>query len=120
MSAVSLLRSWADFGDLELTESEHSWLGKTCPYFTEEYLAFLRHYRFKPTEQVRIKFVPTSADGETGLIEIDILGSWVDTIFWEVPLMATLSEVYFKCVMTDWTYDNQKGSQCPESGRLEN
>ncbi|KAJ6513444.1 Quinolinate phosphoribosyl transferase [Mycena sanguinolenta] len=96
------------FGELALTDSEHAWLKKTCPYLTDEYLSYLRDYRFRPTEQVRVKFVPTSSDAETGLIEIDIHGSWVETIFWEVPLMATLSDVYFKCVDTDWNYDGQK------------
>jgi nicotinate phosphoribosyltransferase len=96
------------FGELALTESEHAWLKKTCPYFTDEYLSYLRGYRFKP-EQVCVKFVPTSADGETGIIEMDASGSWLDTIFWEVPLMATLSEVYFQYVATDWSYDGQQG-----------
>ncbi|KAJ7274570.1 nicotinate phosphoribosyltransferase [Mycena haematopus] len=107
--AVNVFQQTLDhFGELALTEAEHAWLKKTCPYFTEEYLSYLRDYRLKPTEQVRVKFAPTSPDGETGVIEIDIHGSWVETIFWEVPLMATLSEVYFKCVVTDWNYDGQK------------
>ncbi|KAJ7883048.1 Quinolinate phosphoribosyl transferase [Mycena olivaceomarginata] len=94
-SALDIFQKTLDrFGELALTESEHAWLKKTCPYFTDEYLSYLRGYRFKP-EQVCVKFVPTSADGETGIIEMDASGSWLDTIFWEVPLMATLSEVYF-------------------------
>ncbi|KAJ7178641.1 nicotinate phosphoribosyltransferase [Mycena crocata] len=97
------------FGNLQLTESEYAWLKKRCPYLTDEYLSYLRDYRFKPAKQVRIKFVPLSADNDArGHIEIDTSGSWVDTIFWEVPLMACLSEVYFQCVMTDWNYDGQK------------
>ncbi|KAJ7475658.1 nicotinate phosphoribosyltransferase [Mycena latifolia] len=96
------------FGDLKLTESEHAYLKTTCPYLTDEYLLYLRDYRFKPTEQVHIKFVPTSADGATGLVEIDISGLWLETILWEVPLMACLSEVYFQFVVTDWNYDGQK------------
>ncbi|KAJ6577250.1 nicotinate phosphoribosyltransferase [Mycena capillaripes] len=96
------------FSDLALTDSEHLWLKTTCPYFTAEYLSYLQKYRFKPTEQVRVQFVPTSPDGETGRIEIDAHGPWIETIFWEVPLMASLSEVYFQCVATDWTYDGQK------------
>ncbi|KAJ7158935.1 nicotinate phosphoribosyltransferase [Mycena filopes] len=95
------------FGELALTEIEHSWLRENCPYFSDEYLAYLRDYRFKPTEQVHIKFIPTSDDGETGIIEIDTVGLWAETIFWEVPLMATLSEVYFQCVKTDWNYEGQ-------------
>ncbi|KAJ7127184.1 nicotinate phosphoribosyltransferase [Mycena epipterygia] len=96
------------FGELGLTDAEHSWLRKTCPYFNDEYLSYLRGFRFKPTEQVHIKFVPTSADGASGLVEIDTVGPWVETIFWEVPLMACLSEIYFHSVMTDWNYDGQK------------
>ncbi|KAJ7674164.1 nicotinate phosphoribosyltransferase [Mycena rosella] len=97
------------FGDLKLKKAEHAWLKQTCPYLTDEYLSYLRDYRFKPTEQVHIKFIPTSpADDATGLVEIDISGLWLETIFWEVPLMACLSEVYFNCVATDWTYDGQK------------
>ncbi|KAK7032968.1 nicotinate phosphoribosyltransferase [Favolaschia claudopus] len=95
------------FVKLALTESEHEWLKKTCPYFTTEYLTYLRNYRFKPSEQVRAKFVPSSAGSDVGLIEIEIHGPWVETIFWEVPLMATLSEIYFKYVVTDWSYDGQ-------------
>ncbi|KAJ6544846.1 nicotinate phosphoribosyltransferase [Mycena vulgaris] len=96
------------FGDLKLTESEHSWLKHTCPYLTDEYLSYLRDFRFKPTEQVRIKFVPTSVNGTTGVIDIETTGLWLESIFWEVPLMACLSEIYFKYVVTDWTYDGQK------------
>ncbi|KAJ7104325.1 nicotinate phosphoribosyltransferase [Mycena belliarum] len=93
------------FGDVKLTESEHAWLKETCPYLTDEYLSYLRDYRFRP-EQVHVAFVPTSAD--SGTIKIDIAGPWVETILWEVPLMACLSEVYFKLVVTNWTYDGQK------------
>lgn len=58
---------------------------------------------------MRITFVPTSADGMFGNVEIEAFGPWVDTILWEVPLMASLSESYFESVMTDWNYDNQGG-----------
>ncbi|KAJ6494623.1 nicotinate phosphoribosyltransferase [Mycena vitilis] len=95
------------FADLSLTESEYSWLKTTCPYFTDQYLLYLRDYRFKPA-QVRVKFVPTSADSDNGRIEIDASGPWIETMLWEVPLMASLSEVYFQHVVTDWNYDGQK------------
>ncbi|KAF7327548.1 Nicotinate phosphoribosyltransferase [Mycena kentingensis (nom. inval.)] len=96
------------FGEIRLTDDEASWLKRTCPYFTPEYLAYLKAYRFNPAE-VDIKFIPVGDnDGGGGHIEIDIAGSWANTIFWEVPLMATLSEIYFKHVSTDWSYDGQK------------
>ncbi|KAJ7219967.1 nicotinate phosphoribosyltransferase [Mycena pura] len=96
------------FDQLVLTEAEQAWLKQTCPYFSTEYLSYLRDYRFKPAEQVHIEFVPYATDGETGVIEIDIAGPWVETIFWEVPLMACLSEIYFQYVATDWNYDGQQ------------
>ncbi|KAG5642056.1 hypothetical protein DXG03_003727 [Asterophora parasitica] len=99
----------SQFTDLALTTEEHEWLRTACPYFTPSYLAFLAAYRYKP-EQVRITFVPVSADGLLGNVEIEAFGPWVDTILWEVPLMASLSESYFNSVMTDWNYDSQEQS----------
>ena len=98
----------SDFADLSLTESEHEWLRRECPYFTPSYLAYLSKYRFKP-EQVHVKFFPIPSDGKYGNIEIEVSGPWIETILWEVPLMACLSETYFQSVVTDWNYDKQEG-----------
>jgi len=94
------------FSDLTLTDSELEWLRQTCPFFSPKYLEYLTSFRFKP-EQVHIRFVPVSDDGEHGNVEIEVTGPWVETIFWEVPLMACLSETYFRLVDTDWSYDGQ-------------
>jgi len=96
-----------EFTDLSLTAEEHEWLRTSCPYFTPAYLSYLSAYRFKP-EQVRITFVPVSADGLLGNVEIEAYGPWIETILWEVPLMSSLSEIYFHSVNTDWTYDGQE------------
>lgn len=100
----------SDFADLALTDSEYQWLEKTCPYLKPSYLDYLAKYRFKQ-EQVRITFVPVSKDGKYGNVEIEATGPWIETIFWEVPLMACLSETYFQLVDTDWNYENQAGEQ---------
>ncbi|KAG5219957.1 nicotinate phosphoribosyltransferase [Salix suchowensis] len=92
--------------DIRLTESEAQWLQEACPYFTPAYITYLSKYRFKP-EQVRITFTPTSTEGLQGAIDIDITGPWVETILWEVPLMACLSETYFQMVDTDWNLEGQ-------------
>ncbi|KAF7424326.1 nicotinate phosphoribosyltransferase [Pleurotus ostreatus] len=96
----------SQFSDIRLTESEAQWLQEACPYFTPAYITYLSKYRFKP-EQVRITFTPTSTDGLQGAIDIDITGPWVETILWEVPLMACLSETYFQMVDTDWNLEGQ-------------
>ncbi|KAG6907090.1 hypothetical protein DXG01_010624 [Tephrocybe rancida] len=99
----------SQFTDLALTPSELTWLQETCPFLTPNYLSFLSSYRYKP-EQVRITFVPASPDSLFGHVEIEAFGPWIETILWEVPLMATLSECYFSFVDTDWNYDNQEQS----------
>ena len=97
-----------DFSGLSLKDSELDWLRKTCPFFKSPYLEYLSKFRFKP-EQVKITFEPKSADGTYGNVEIEATGPWVETIFWEVPLMACLSEIFFQTVDTDWSYRGQEG-----------
>lgn len=101
---------FVEFTDLSLTQQEREWLQQTCPYFRPSYLFFLASYRYKP-EQVRTTFVPVSADGFLGNVEIEISGPWVETILWEVPLMSTLSECFFQSVDVNWNYDNQESEQ---------
>ncbi|CAA7265593.1 unnamed protein product [Cyclocybe aegerita] len=94
------------FTTVQLTSAELSWLQAACPYFTSDYLDYLSTYRFKP-EQVKVNYIPVSADQLQGRVEIDVVGPWVETILWEVPLMACLSESYFQSVFTDWGYAGQ-------------
>ncbi|KIK63229.1 hypothetical protein GYMLUDRAFT_41554 [Collybiopsis luxurians FD-317 M1] len=98
----------SQFNQIKLTPSERDWLAETCPYFPSEYLGYLENYRFKP-EQVHAEFVPIDNSGSKGHIEITAEGPWVETILWEVPLMACLSEIYFTTVDTDWSYEGQEG-----------
>ncbi|KAF9067188.1 nicotinate phosphoribosyltransferase [Rhodocollybia butyracea] len=95
----------SQFDQIKLTPTERDWLSKTCPYFPSEYIDYLENYRFKP-EQVQADFVPV--DGINGHIEITAAGPWAETILWEVPLMACLSEIYFTTTDTDWNYDKQE------------
>ena len=39
-------------------------------------------------------------------------GPWIETILWEIPLMALLSETYFRMVDTDWNNEKQVGECC--------
>lgn len=59
-------------------------------------------YRFKPKEQVKLSF-----DQETGDLQLEVVGTWLETILYEVPLLALISESYFRFVDTDWTYEGQ-------------
>jgi nicotinate phosphoribosyltransferase len=89
-----------EFPKLTLTQEEYDWLRKKCPYFKVNYLEYLRNYRFNPNE------VAINVDVE-GKLDITIKGPWHSTILWEVPLMATISELYFQTIDTDWNTDGQ-------------
>ncbi|EIW84141.1 nicotinate phosphoribosyltransferase [Coniophora puteana RWD-64-598 SS2] len=108
----------ARFSDVSLSQEELQWLKKTCAYFHDDYLDYLAKYRFKP-EQVTIGFVPKDPGSDEGKVTIEAKGLWVETILWEVPLMACLSELYFRTCDTDWNYDGQAGNteQAYEKGR---
>lgn len=71
--------------DLSLTDEESRYL-ISLPFFKDDYLAWLKIFRFKP-EQVNI----TTADD--GQLAIRISGPWSEVIMWEVPLLALVSEI---------------------------
>ena len=76
--------------DLKLTDDEQNFMANTCKYLKLTYLQYLSLYRFKP-DQVTVKFI-------NGDLDIEIYGPWHETILWEVPLMAIISEAYFEHV----------------------
>ncbi|KAI0410090.1 nicotinate phosphoribosyltransferase [Xylaria palmicola] len=99
-------------GHISLKEEELRFLKSHCPYLTAPYLHFLSEFRLSPREQLKPIFSPigedTGADDVIGDIHIEIRGKWVDTILYEIPLLALTSEAYFKFMDTDWTYDGQE------------
>lgn len=72
---------------LQLTKDEANWL-KRIRYIRPTYIEWLAGYRMNADEV----FV-----GEIdGKLVVEIQGYWYRTIFWEVKLMAVISELYFK------------------------
>lgn len=55
---------------------------------------------FEPTND-------TGSDNDVGDFRIHTEGLWLDTILYEIPLLALVSEAYFKFVETDWSYAGQ-------------
>ncbi len=73
--------------ELSLSPDQKTWLSKTCPFFTPQYLDYLSSYTFDPAQVI--------LEQEGPRISITVKGSWSETILWEVPLMAIISETYF-------------------------
>lgn len=86
--------------NLRLTEDEENWLAHNCKFLPLTYLTYLKNYQFNP-EQVTVKFL----DGD---LDIEVYGPWRETILWEVPLMAIISEAYFEFVDINWKKGGHK------------
>lgn len=69
---------------LLLSDHEFAYLS-TMPFFTADYLQWLRYLRFNP-QQVTVS-------NHHGKLDIRIRGPWREVILWEVPLLAVISEV---------------------------
>ncbi|KAI4101731.1 MAG: hypothetical protein L6R37_004812 [Teloschistes peruensis] len=107
--------------NIALTSEEFDYLKNTCPYFNETYLQFLRSFRLQPSQQVRASFTPltdTGSQDDVGDIYLDIGGRWLDTILYEIPLLALTSEAYFKFCDRDWSYHNQEERAYKKGCRL--
>lgn len=85
--------------ELKLTQKEYDWLTENLPFMPVTYFQYLQNYKFNP-EQI-------STYLNKGELSVRIEGKWRDTILWEVPLMAIISEVYFKEVQTNWNMNFQ-------------
>lgn len=108
MSSVSGL------SDLKLTEEEYQYLS-SLPFVEQDYVDYLKAFRFRPEEQVHYHLDP-----ETRNFELTVTGLWVETILYEVPLLALISESYFMYVDTDWNHDRQYENAYAKAERLLN
>lgn len=88
---------------LRLTSDEQAWLN-TIPFLRRTYIEWLSSYKLNPNE------VDITQEG--GDLKIHIKGPWYRVIFWEVCLMAIISELYFR--MTGQTEDSQWESRIHE------
>ena len=112
-------------GNISLSTEEYQFLKTHCPYLTPAYLDFLKEFRLRPRDQVAVTFQPLdgeaaagSGDDQLGEIDIQISGTWAETILYEIPILALTSEAYFKHMDTDWVYDEQEDRAFDKGMRL--
>ena len=80
------------FCTLRFKKDELEWLGKTCPWLSKAYLTFLTLY------QPQFEWFDISLL-ENGQLELLIRGPQYLTTFCETPVMAIISEVYFRLAL---------------------
>ena len=73
--------------NLKAEPAELEFLQRACPWIKPSYLDWLSTFRFNPRE--------VAISQSEGRLDILCEGPWYRTIYWEVPLMATLSEMFF-------------------------
>lgn len=78
---------------LRFTNEEIEWLKKNLPWLSEDYFEFLRIWHpFR--DEIKINEGNVQAYNDCGLaIEAD--GTWLNTSFYEIPVLAIVNEVYF-------------------------
>ena len=92
---VELQKQIFRMNEIKLSAHDAIYLKTHCPYLKNWYIDYLLNYCFH-SAQVRV-----GLDSESDLV-VNIDGPWSSTILWEVPLMATISELYFKMIDTNW------------------
>ena len=73
---------------LFLTDTAEQFMRRRCYYFDNVFFDLLKGFRFNPAE------VSVVQDG--GRLEVEVRGLWYRTVLWEVPLMAMISELYYR------------------------
>lgn len=82
------VRKQIDFmAGLTLLEVERRYL-KSIRFLKPDYIDFLSKFRFNPAT--------VEVNAIDGQLTIRIFGKWYETILWEVPILAIVSELYFK------------------------
>lgn len=74
--------------DLQLQKDEKEFLRERCYFLDDVYFDLLQGYRFKPQE------IGITQNG--GDLEVTADCPWYRGVLWEVPIMATISELYFR------------------------
>ncbi|KAI5196420.1 hypothetical protein AUEXF2481DRAFT_47350 [Aureobasidium subglaciale EXF-2481] len=122
-----ILKQVSELANLRVTDDEINYLRENCSYLSSEYLEFLRTFSLRPDQQVEVSFKPTTptdseSDSDEGDVSLFVKGLWLETILYEIPLLALVSEAYFKFCDKDWDHEGQidnayeKGLRLLEAG----
>jgi nicotinate phosphoribosyltransferase len=103
-SSPSAIPLMAELENLRVSAEEIAWLRKNCTYLPEKYLDYLQNFQLYPKKQVILEWHDNDQD-----ISVLMHGLWIDTILYEIPILALVSEAYFRFIDKDWDYVGQYG-----------
>jgi len=106
----------AKLANIRLSQIELEFLRRQCTYLSSDYLDYLQVFQLRPAEQVQLRF--TSVDDTYGDLDVTVTGPWVETILYEIPILALTSEAYFKFVDKDWDHEGQEENAYHKGVRL--
>ena len=86
--AAELRKAVDAMAGLALRDDEHAWLRRCAPWLKPAYTDWLRRFRYDPRE--------VHIDQHGPDLRIVVEGRWTEAIYWEVPLLALVSELHFK------------------------
>lgn len=110
---VEFKKQLENMQNLVVKPNEIARLGKRLPFLKPHYLGYLQHYRYDPSEVVY-------SLEDDGRFNLSVRGPWHRTILWEVPLMALISECYFRHCDNSWEeqdWINKQTALADEKGR---
>lgn len=95
----------------EICEQIGAWRALTFSFDELAYLRSLNIFEDQEFFEYLRDYTPASACPAISLVDgqlnITLVGNWLDTILYEVPILAIVNEVYFKYQDTDtWGYGN--------------
>lgn len=93
-----------ELGKLKFTNDEIEYMRTEIPMLPSDYLDSLKDFLLTPEKQI---FYSNDKENLAHL-EIDIKGPWYETILYEIPILALVSEAYFRFVDTEWDYSGQE------------
>ena len=115
----ALLREQLEhLAEVTITDEEREFMTRSFPFLPYWFInVFLRGFRFNPAEL-------TISQDEEGHLDILVKGKWWSTIIWEMPILATISELMHTLngdtqkynAEAEWEKSLQKGRQIWESG----
>jgi nicotinate phosphoribosyltransferase len=73
--------------DLTFNSNEIAYL-KSLGFFKDDYLYFLKNFKLNMGNILLYH--------DSGELKLKVIGSWLDTILFETPILATISEIYMK------------------------